>query len=74
MCLRLSVDVTGRVKLSQILKWYSRDFGDGSEEGMLQAIIPFLPDPQADKLRTLLQAGSPITVDYEPYDWSLNSS
>lgn len=60
------------IRLSQLLKWYRRDFGDGTEGGMLRAILPFLPQEQAGRLQAWLDRGDAVVVEYEPYDWTLN--
>jgi hypothetical protein len=58
------VDATrGRVVLSQILKWYRRDFGDGSVQGMLGTVVQWLPDEQQAALGRMLAEGGPIEVD-----------
>ncbi len=58
-----------KVYLSQIFKWYGRDFGKTQAE-RLKYIVPFLYD-QDDRNFIMENAGS-VKVDYQDYDWRLN--
>jgi hypothetical protein len=59
----------GAVRLSQIFKWYERDFG-GSRKAVLHYLLDYL-DPSAKK--DWLQANlDVVALDYFPYEWLLN--
>lgn len=56
------------LRLSQILRWYRRDFG--GESGVRDFLLRFLdPGPPRD----LLESGG-SRLEYQRYDWSLNSA
>ncbi len=59
--------VNGKFYVSSILKWFGEDFGD-SQAAVLRRIAPYLPTEEA---RVAARAGRG-TVEYLPYDWSLN--
>lgn len=59
--------LTGKVKLSPLLKWYGKDFGEG-KEAVLAAVLPYLPC----KDREWLLAHPCWKVEYLGYDWGLN--
>ena len=62
------------ILLSKLLDWYKRDFGDGTDKGMLAAIARWLPEEEGRKLTALLQDPSwEPRVQFTSYDWSLNS-
>lgn len=57
------------VHLSQILRWYARDFG--SRQDMLDFLIAHLPD---DERRAYLRRRrDSCRLVYTPYDWQLNT-
>ncbi|MEE9305822.1 MAG: DUF547 domain-containing protein, partial [bacterium] len=59
------------VRLSQIFKWYARDFG-ASPKAVLAYLLDYLdPSPERDWLEANLDSAA---VRYIPYDWSLNAS
>lgn len=58
---------SGRLRLSPILKWYARDFGD-SEAEVLETIEPYLPD----RVTRQRPATGRFSTEYLDYDWSLN--
>lgn len=58
---------TGRLRLSPILKWYARDFGESNAE-MLESIIPYLPE----RVSGQLPDKAALCTEYLDYDWSLN--
>src|SRR5262245_55904007 len=58
---------TGRLNLSPILKWYSKDFGE-SERDVLETIAPYLPD----RVTRGRPATGGLRAGYLEYDWSLN--
>lgn len=65
---RLNYDSsTGRLRLSPILKWYAKDFGESQDE-MLKNITPYLPDSVSGRLPDKRS----FVPDYLDYDWSLN--
>jgi len=69
----VEVDVSKRtVRLSMIFKWYSVDFGSDERE-RLQYILQFLQEPSSAQLRSLLEDGGKVKVEYKPYDWTLNT-
>ncbi len=57
---------TGQLRLSPILKWYAKDFGE-SEADLLESIKPYLPDGMDRQIRS-----TDVQTDYLDYDWSLN--
>jgi hypothetical protein len=60
-----------QVHLSQIFRWYQKDFG--GLEGVLDFLIQYLPE--GDRRREfLLTAGDSLRFRYTPYDWALNST
>lgn len=59
---------TRKVKLSQIFKWYARDFAPNTR-GVLQFILPFLEDQRQEEMKLLLAAPE-VEVSYIDYDWS----
>ncbi len=66
----ISVDtVRDEVRLSQIFKWYERDFG--GKEGVEKFLIHHLPvdDKRLAWLNTRRES---VRLVYKPYDWSLN--
>lgn len=56
------------VHLSQILRWYERDFG--LRQGVIDFVIAHLPD---DERREYLVNGDSYRVVYTRYDWGLNN-
>jgi hypothetical protein len=58
---------TGRLNLSPILKWYSKDFGE-SERDVLETIAPYLPE----RVRLQRAGAMGLQAGYLGYDWSLN--
>lgn len=61
----VEVDLDRRiVRLSQIFRWYARDFGSP-----LEFVARYLADGPE---KSLLQESSDLTADYLPYDWRLN--
>ena len=58
---------TGKLRLSPILKWYAKDFGESQAE-MLETIIPYLPD----RVSGQLPDKRAVRTDYLDYDWNLN--
>ena len=62
------------VHLSSIFKWYADDFGK-SKADRLKWLLPYLRGEQQSSLQQLLD-GQPdrISVEFLPYDWSMNSS
>ena len=57
-----------RVRLSQIFRWYRRDFG--GRQGVREFLLTHLdPGPARDALR-----GKGCRLQYEPYDWALNTA
>eukprot|EP00250_Pteridium_aquilinum_P013003 c21072_g1_i1 orf=629-2344(-) len=60
---------TRTVTLSQIMKWYSVDFGN-SELEVLKWIVDYLEPAKAEDLIQLLEGEFKIV--YEPYNWSPN--
>jgi hypothetical protein len=60
-------EAVGKVRLSPILDWYAEDFGS-TPRARLEAIIPYLPQEIAKKLRD--ERG--VRVEYLEYDWGLN--
>lgn len=71
-----SVDVKARtVRLSAIFSWYAVDFGGGSDEGVLAWVRDHLPeesDKRAELTDLLSSTGSPVRIQINKYDWSLN--
>jgi hypothetical protein len=57
-----------RMLISQIFKWYKRDFG--GRTGILDLIKRHILDD--DKKEHLEKSGSNIEIDYLYYDWNLN--
>ena len=55
--------------ISQIFKWYKRDFG--GRTGILDLIKSHILDD--DKKEYLDKSGSNIEIDYLYYDWNLNN-
>jgi Protein of unknown function, DUF547 len=55
-------------KLSKILDWYGKDFGNNKQE-ILIFVSKFLPDSTA---RSIQKDTPKWSVDYLTYDWSLN--
>jgi hypothetical protein len=53
----------GKLQLSQIFRWYAADFGNSKS-----SIIAFINDYRSIKL------DDKISVDYYPYDWTLNAA
>lgn len=60
----------GLVRISQIFKWYERDFG-GSRQAVLSYVLRFM-DP-SEKKDWLEAEGEKATVEYLPYQWLLNA-
>lgn len=58
------------VRLSQIFRWYEKDFG-GSKEAVLGYLLGYL-DPSAGKEWLEANLGK-AAVRYLPYEWSLNA-
>jgi hypothetical protein len=56
-----------RLLVSQIFKWYKRDFGGTS--GVLQLIKKYILD---DDKRDYLESNRNVRIDYLYYDWNLN--
>lgn len=55
--------------ISQIIKWYARDFG--GQMGTLAATKKYLPEN--DKRRKLIEYfGKVLMVRFAPYDWLFN--
>ncbi len=63
----LKVDGQGNLKLSQIIKWYSNDFGRSSQQQM-KALTPYLPQSAQAVI-----AGGRYSIKYLDYDWNLNA-
>ena len=63
----VSVDANGRVKASQIYKWYAEDFGSSDAN-----VLAHLRQYAAAPLRTKLEQAKSIS-GYD-YDWSLNEA
>jgi hypothetical protein len=57
-----------RILISQIFKWYKRDFG--GRNGIFQFIEKYTLDD--DKRIFLEKSGSRVKMDYLYYDWTLN--
>jgi hypothetical protein len=55
------------ISVSPILQWFGEDFGS-SEADRVQAIGPYLPHAEAQRLATSGEA----RISYLDYDWSLN--
>ena len=64
----------GIVTLSMLFKWYAGDFGE-DESGVLRWITSNA-DPETREIVSKLLADpkQPPRVEFEPYDWSLNSA
>lgn len=60
----------GTVRVSQVFKWYERDFG-GSSEAVLQYLVEYL-DPSEKKEWLEANLGN-VVIDYLPYEWLLNA-
>lgn len=60
--------LTTQVKLSQIFKWYAKDFAS-TTRGVLQYIVPFLDNARQEEMKRLL-SGPEVEVSYIDYDWS----
>lgn len=58
---------TGHLRLSPILNWYSKDFGESQAE-MLKAIAPYLPD----RVSAQLPGSRGLRAGYLDYDSTLN--
>ena len=58
-----------RMLISQIFKWYKRDFG--GRRGILDLIKRHILDD--DKKEYIEKSGSNIEIDYLFYDWNLNN-
>ena len=56
-----------RMLVSQIFKWYKKDFGGKS--GVLQLINKYILD---DDKRDYLESNRNVRIDYLYYDWNLN--
>jgi hypothetical protein len=68
---RVAVEpLDGVVHLSQIFKWYERDFG-GSQNEVFKYLLDYL-DPSAEK-DWLEQNVENASVQYIPYEWALNA-
>ncbi|KAG9451627.1 hypothetical protein H6P81_011592 [Aristolochia fimbriata] len=59
------------VNASQILRWYSADFGKNEIE-VLKHAANYLEPPKSERFLELL-ANAQLKVVYQPYDWSLNN-
>lgn len=59
--------VTGKVKISPILKWYREDFGS-TDYAVVSAVFPYLPKED----RCWLAASPGWKLSYLGYDWGLN--
>lgn len=60
----------GMVRLSQIFKWYERDFG-GSRKAVLGFLLDYLdPSPGREWLEKNWDKAS---IEYIPYQWALNA-
>ena len=69
----VAVDMGKReVKVSQILKWYSQDFGANKEE-VLGYIIKHVGEGERKRELQELLNGGHFKLGYLPYDWDLNS-
>jgi len=55
------------IAVSPILQWFGEDFGT-SQADQLRAIVPYLPDADAQRLAE----GGQARVTYLDYDWGLN--
>ena len=55
-----------RIALSRILKWYGQDFGPSTDD-LQQFLARYFEGPVRDRL-----SRADYTVDFRPYDWSLN--
>ncbi|TVU11991.1 hypothetical protein EJB05_45606 [Eragrostis curvula] len=67
----LIVDPEGKVaSVSNILRWYSADFGKNEME-VLKHASNYLEPSQSEQLLELLAAAQ-LKVVYQPYDWSIN--
>uniref|UniRef100_A0A7S1H3S0 DUF547 domain-containing protein n=1 Tax=Hemiselmis andersenii TaxID=464988 RepID=A0A7S1H3S0_HEMAN len=63
----------GRVRVSQIFKWYWTDFAEmGDNEGLVRYILGHSKGQNKEALERLLAMGG-CKVEHVPYDWSLNS-
>ncbi|XP_010529868.1 PREDICTED: uncharacterized protein LOC104806584 isoform X2 [Tarenaya hassleriana] len=68
----IEVDLDKRtVYLSQIMKWYSSDFGQ--EKEMLKWIIGYIDANKAGLLTHLLGDGGYVNVVHQDFDWSINT-
>ncbi|KAJ0966817.1 hypothetical protein J5N97_023734 [Dioscorea zingiberensis] len=69
----VDVDLEKRtVYLTRIIKWYSADFGQ--DKDILKWILNYLDANKAGLLTHLLNDGGPVSIVYQNFDWSLNSS
>lgn len=66
---RNSFDVTYRqARISKIFAWFEEDFGRGDAE-VIRHLAKFAPADVADDM---VRHAEKWTIDYQPYDWSLN--
>ena len=62
-----------RVRLSQIFKWFREDFD--ALGGVAASIRLYAPEDPPEDVRGWLKAGGRnASIDYLPYDWSLNQA
>lgn len=65
-----------QVRMSKIFSWYFPDFG-GDKAARLRFVLPYLPADGKSSLEDLLAAdpaAKHITVEYAPYDWTINAA
>ena len=64
----LQVDPNTRtLKMSEIMNWFGKDFGNGSQAQM-SAVKPYLPS----EAQRIVDSGG-FRVSYLEYDWNINS-
>jgi hypothetical protein len=59
---------TGRLRLTEIYKWYESDFRQGA------GTVPEYVALHAPPVRAALDASQRVEVLWIPYDWSLNET
>jgi len=60
----------GVIRLSEIFKWYEKDFGRG-KTGVIRYLARFLDGDTAGYLK---ENEHKLKIDYLPYNWNLNST
>jgi Protein of unknown function, DUF547 len=69
---RTTLNDKGVLEFSQILKWYSSDFG-ADDKAVLQWVLPYLTSPEKQAAAVKQLATEPVVLEYADYDWAVNA-